>query len=109
MQELPSSIDDLLTAVHVVESDVIDAHSACELLETYQPSLLILVHNNGEVIFLDDFDSGIGVETARSAAAALVTRLAARQECGLEITTEVGVRWAYAVRLPDCAQVDIAA
>lgn len=109
MQGLPSSIDDLLTAVHGVESDVIDAHSACELLEIYQPSLLMLVHNNGDVIFLDDFDSGIGLDTARSAAVDLITSLATRQEGRLEIATEVGVRWAYAVRLPDCTEVDIAA
>ncbi|MFW6114211.1 MAG: PAS domain-containing sensor histidine kinase [bacterium] len=109
MQKLPSSIDDLLTAAHVVQSDVIDAHSACELLEVYRPSLLMLVHENGDLVFLDDFDSGIELETARSTASDLVTRLAVQQECRLDVITEVGLRWAYAIRLSSCTQVDIAA
>lgn len=109
MRNPPSDIDDLLAAANVSRRDVMDTNLACELLNAYQPSLLLLAHIDGNVMFADDCGSGMGLDAARAAAGDLLAGLAGKQECGLAFKWDGALHWAYAVRLPDWVDVDVAA
>ena len=65
-----------------------------------------MADNQGEVIATDDAGSGIDLDVAGELALCMATRLLGEDqtECKFEFPTELGVRLAFAVRLPADAE-----
>ncbi len=80
--------------------------SIADLLKSIDPCLVVLADNTGGVIAADDAGSGIDLDVAGELALCMAARLlgADRSACRFEFPTELGIRLAFAVRLPPDAE-----
>jgi PAS domain S-box-containing protein len=101
MQTLPSDIDELLAVAEASRGEAGDAGSACRLLETCQPLLLLFADAGGRLVFADDLGSEMDVVVADQLALDLAKELAGTRACSLEVPVAGRCHWAFAVRLPD--------
>ncbi len=76
--------------------------TVAELFRSLDPCLVLLADGSGEVLAADDVGSGVSRDVAGELALCMATRLFGedQNECRFEFPTELGVRLAFAVRLP---------
>ncbi len=104
MPSVCDDIPDITALLDVVEDGPRDSDCLSTMagpMRSCEPMLLLLADDEGRVIAADDLGTRLGDDDVPALAVDMARRLHDADECTLEVPTVIGLRPAFAVRVPE--------